>query len=194
MRFVALLTLVLLVCGVREAWATCGGCCESTAELLGWSTDGRTFVIRHKMDGGSPQIVVYRDDKEIERWGGNAGDECLSDGVKPAMPKDTFARHKIVPLEAAWRDAFRADFRIVKGAKPVRVDQATCTSWDVTDAGGKLATRVVRQCDPNETACIRGDVLGGYAHPSKAWLLVKTRTHSCGFSSSTRYQLVRLDS
>jgi hypothetical protein len=190
-RIVPVIAAFAVLLGVRAAWASCGACCSNTAELLGWSKDGRTYAVKEQI-GTSPQIVVLRDGKELERWGGDADDACLFERAKPAMPADTFAKHKIEPFSAAWHDAFKAGYRTVPARKPVLVAKAKCTGTDlVVNGDGRIVASFVAHCDPNETDCIRGTVNGGHAHPTAPYLLVKQTVHSCGYTSTTRFRLVR---
>lgn len=185
-----LVLMVVLVGEVREAWATCGGCCDLSVELLGWSNDGRTIAVKERLDE-EPQVVIRRDGVEKARWGGGKDAICVE--AKPAMPANGFAKFDIVPLESAWRDTFATRFKIVASNKAYVVQAARCTSWEVVDkTTGKAIATWARECDPNATDCIRGSIRGGYVHPSGKWLLVKTHTTACGFTSSGAYQLVRL--
>lgn len=191
-RIVPVIAAFVVLLGVREAWATCSGCCSNTLELLGWSRDGRTYIVEERI-GASSQIVVMRDGKELERWGGDPADPCLVAGAKPAMPADTFARYKIERFEAAWHGEFKRDYRLVPARKPFLVDKAKCTGTDVVVNGdGRVVASFVAKCDPQETDCIRGNVNGGYVHPNRSFMLVKNTVHRCGYASTTAFRLVRL--
>lgn len=191
-RLVPVIAALVVLLGVREAWATCSGCCSNTLELLGWSKDGRTYVVEERV-GTSSQILVMRDGKEIERWGGDPADVCLYAGVKPAMPSDTFAKHKIDRFDAAWHTDFKSDYRLVPARKPFLVNKAKCTGTDlVVNGDGRVIASFVATCDPQETDCIRGNVNGGYVHPDRSFMLVRNTVHSCGYTSTTSFKLVRL--
>ena len=182
--------LVVMCVSVREAAATCDGCCHLAVELLGWSKDGKTIVIQESLDT-VPQKVLYKNNVEQARWGGAEGD-CGIIVPKPAMPADTYAKHGIVKLDAAWRTAFKQRFTIRASQQPYKHGTATCTGTDVVDQDGKVVARWVRDCDPNETECISGTILGGYVHPSGKWLLMKTKTNACRLVSTQAYKLVPL--
>lgn len=191
MRWLVVIAVVLMGLEVREAAASCGGCCDRKAELLGWSKDGRTIAVREGSDDGSSQTVIYRDGREVSRWGGTADDSCGTE-ARPAVPATLFATLGLEPVRAAWRDAFAQRFSIVRAARGVRWQGARCAGVEVRDAAGTVVATHPTLWDPDETDCVSGRVLGGYVHPSGRWLLVKTYVATCGYYTEQRYQLVKL--